>query len=115
VTRTTAKAAHGGTRAAVGTILPESEYELPLLRALVEADGSGPAARIIDRVGELLDGRLTELDLQRHRTGEVRWRNRTAFTRYKLVQRGPMDAGSRRGIWAITDAGRAFYEERAVE
>jgi len=101
-------------RAVVGTILPEREYELPILRALIEAGGSAPAGQVTDRVGELLDGRLTAEDFQRHRSGDVRWRNRTAFARLNLVRRGLLAKTSPRGIWEITDEGRDHARRNGV-
>jgi Mrr N-terminal domain len=93
-------------RAAVGSILPEGEYAEPILRALIEAGGSAPAKEVTDRVGELLEGRLTEQDRRPNRSGEIRWRNRTAFARLRLVERGLLIRGSRRGVWEISDLGR---------
>lgn len=90
-----------------GSILPEREYELPLLAALVESGGSGPAAKITDRVGELLGDRLTPADHELHASGDVRWRNRTTFTRLRLKERGLIAANSPRGLWEITREGRA--------
>ena len=93
-------------RAVVGSILPEGEYEAPILAALVEAGGSESAKVVTDRVGELLGARLTPTDRELNRSGEVRWRNRTAFARLHLVQRGLLLRGSRHGLWEISPAGR---------
>lgn len=105
------KTARGGPtrtqRATVGSILPEREYERPILRALIEAGGTASARDVTDRVGELLNTQLTETDQQMNRSGEVRWRNRAAFARLRLVERGLLVSGSRRGVWEISQAGRA--------
>ena len=97
-------------RAAAGTILPESEYELPLLRALVDAGGSGPTAEITDRVGQMLGSRLMPGDYELNRSGERRWRNRTAWTRQRLKERGLLKNDSPRGIWEISDRGRRHLQ-----
>jgi hypothetical protein len=111
------RTARGGStraqRATVGSIIPEREYETPILRALVEAGGSASARAITDRVGDLLDSRLTPTDREANRSGEVRWRNRTAFARLRLVERGLLLSGSRRGLWEISPAGRAALETDA--
>jgi hypothetical protein len=108
---TSSPTARGGNtsarRATVGSILPEGEYEQPILRALVEAGGSDSARSVTDRVGEILSGRLTPDDMRTNRSGEIRWRNRTAFARLRLVGRGLLRDDSRRGVWEITDEGRA--------
>lgn len=98
-------------RASPGSILPESEYEIPILQELVAREGHGHATEIIDGVGERLADRLTELDREELDSGEIRWRNRVQFTRLTLKGRGLIAPHSPRGIWEITDAGRAFLTE----
>jgi hypothetical protein len=100
-----------GRRASPGSILPESEYELPILRELLKQGGSGHATEITDAVGERLAGQLTELDESKLASGDVRWRNRVQFTRLRLKERGLIKAGSSRGIWELTDEGRRIAEE----
>jgi hypothetical protein len=113
----TFRTARGGAtkarRAVVGSILPEGEYEQPILSALVEAGGSASARAVTDRVGELLGTRLTSADHELNRSGEVRWRNRAAFARLHLVERGLLVKGSRRGVWEISSAGREALEVQA--
>jgi hypothetical protein len=99
-------------RAQVGTLLPEQEYWVPILTALVEQKGAGPAIEIIDRVGELLDQRLTEDDRGHTESGAVRWRKRTQFARLRMKERGFLDADSPRGIWAITATGREYLGDQ---
>jgi hypothetical protein len=100
----------GRERAPAGSILPEEEYELPLLRTLVEAGGKGPSKDIIEAVGEKLGGRLTPLDRERLKSGGVRWENRIQFVRLRLLDRGLMLKDTPRGVWAITEDGRQHVE-----
>ena len=93
-------------RAARGTLLPEPEYELPILRYLVSHDGRAPSREVTDAVGEELDDRLTPADRERLSSGDIRWKNRVAFVRLRLVERGDLDANAPRGTWQITDQGR---------
>lgn len=95
-------------RASPGSILPESEYEIPILQELVDRGGRGHATEITDAVGRRLADRLTDLDREKLDSGEVRWRNRVQFTRLTLKQLGLIASDSPRGIWEITDAGRSF-------
>jgi hypothetical protein len=95
-----------GTRAARGTTLPDTDFELPVLQALDERGGRAPAAEVADRVGELLDERLGDADRERLSGGDVRWRNRVQFARLRLVQSGDLAKTSPRGTWEITDQGR---------
>jgi hypothetical protein len=97
--------AKASPRAPRGALLPESEYELPILRALDERGGSAPASHVIERVGELLAGRLTATDEELLASGLVRWRSRTQFVRLRLAQRGDMKSDSPRGVWEISPQG----------
>jgi len=99
-------------RAPFGALLPEREYEEPILEALAEAGGTAPSSWVTKAVGERLAERLTPLDRERLASGEIRWANRVHFTRLRLVERGFLKKGSRRGIWEITEAGRARVEDR---
>lgn len=94
------------TRAQRGVLLPEAEYELPILRTLEERGGSAPASHVIERVGELLADRLTADDEELLTSGLVRWRSRTQFVRLRLAQRGDMISNSPRGVWEISPQGR---------
>lgn len=93
-------------RAARGTLLPEREYELPLLKSLNDRGGAAPASEVIEDVGAALQGRLTEADREVLDSGLTRWKNRVQFVRLKLVQAGHVKKDSPRGVWEITPEGR---------
>ncbi len=94
------------TRVASDLLLPEEEYEMPILRALAAGDGRLPTREVVVAVGEALSGRLTELDREPVRDGgPPRWENRVQFARLRLVKAGLMEASSPRGVWEISDAG----------
>jgi hypothetical protein len=100
-------------RAAPGSILSEREYEAPILLELLERGGRGQATEVTDAVGQRLEGKLTQLDYDNLDTGDIRWRNRTQFTRHTLKKRGLIKAGTPRGIWELTPEGmKAAKEER---
>ena len=111
-TQRSSRASHGRKRgaarprAARGTLLPELEYEVPLLRALDERDGSAAASEVIESVGAALKDRLTDADRETLDSGLTRWKNRVQFVRLKLVHAGQVKKGSPRGIWQIAPAGR---------
>lgn len=98
-------------RARRGTTLPDAEYEVPLLRALDALGGRVATSEATDEVGRLLADRLGPDDRDTLRSGDIRWRNRTAFARLNLVKRGEMDGSTPRGIWAITEQGRRRVRE----
>lgn len=94
-----------GSRAPVGSLLPESEYELPILRILAERGGSAPARDVVNAVGELVADRLTELDREELPNGGQRWQSRIQFTRLRLKERGLIKSGSPRGLWELAEPG----------
>lgn len=94
-----------GARARKGSLLPEPEYELPILKALVTLGGKAPTSEVVDLVGQALDGRLTDTDRELIGSGDVRWRNRAQFVRLSLIKRGDMKGDSPRGVWEITEQG----------
>lgn len=102
------RAVAGRTRAAHGTLLPESEYEVPILLYLKQQGGRAPSREVIEAVGQELDqeGRLKAPDKEALSSGEVRWKSRAAFVRLRLIERGDLDGEAPRGTWQITDQGR---------
>lgn len=94
-----------GNRATRGTLLPESEYELPILRYLEQNGGRAPSREVIDGVGIELADQMTDTDREALKSGEIRWKNRAAFVRLRLVEKGELDGKSPRGTWAITTRG----------
>jgi hypothetical protein len=100
-----------GRRASPGSILPEREYELPILEELIARSGTGHATEITDAVGERMADRLTPLDREKLDSGDIRWRNRVQFTRLTLKNQELIASDTPRGVWTITDKGRAFVKD----
>lgn len=112
--RTSAAAADANQedRVVRGTLLPEREYEEPILRYLDERGGRAPSREVVEAVGEALAGKLTELDKLPLRSGGIRWHKRAAFVRLRLVERGELVGNSPRGTWEISDMGRERLRSR---
>lgn len=89
-----------------GEITTQAAFRVPLLSALVEIGGKAPAPKVIDLVGEKIS--LKPRDHDRLNTGDIRWRNSVAWERAKLVQEGLMKPSKRRGVWEISEQGRAY-------
>jgi Mrr N-terminal domain len=102
-------------RARRGSLLPEREYELPILRALDEAGGTAPSRVVTETVGKALADRLTDIDKEQLRSGDIRWQNRVQFTRLRLVEEGLLKKDSPRGTWEISDKGRQRLSSGDVE
>jgi hypothetical protein len=99
-------------RAAPGTLLPDREYELPILCYLDERGGRAPSREVTEAVGEALSRKLTELDKRPLQDGSIRWQKRAAFVRLRLVHRGELVKDSPRGTWEISDKGRERLRAR---
>ena len=112
--RTAKRVRKSKPRAPLGTLLPEQEYELPILRYLSSNGGQAPSSEVVKAVGRELSDRLTEADRETLSTGGVRWENRVHFTRLRLVERGLIRRDSQRGVWALTDAGMSAARNGAV-
>lgn len=98
------------TRVPKGSILPESDYELPILRALDQLGGRVPTSELISQLEKEINPRLTEADRERLSSGGIRWQNRAQFVRLRLVKKGHMVSGSPRGVWEISAAGHDRLE-----
>jgi hypothetical protein len=92
-------------RAPFGSLLPEAEYEAPILEELAKRAGGAPAREIIEAVGERLGERLTARDKDLLNSGGIRWENRVQFARLNLRKRGLLRQDSQRGIWELSEAG----------
>ena len=63
--RSASRRLNGRTRAASGTLLPEQRYQLPLLRALVDAPGEAAYRDVVEAVGRELNDELLPADFGR--------------------------------------------------
>jgi hypothetical protein len=102
-------------RAPVGSLLPESAYELPIMRALADRGGSAPAREIVSAVGDMVAQRLTPLDRAPLPNGGRRWESRVQFARLRMKERSLIKSGSPRGLWELSDAGAAELARREGE
>jgi Mrr restriction endonuclease-like protein/SeqA-like protein len=101
------KSSRRSRRARSGSILPEGEYELPILQVLERHGGRAPSREVVADVGEMVEPRLTDVDREPLSSGGLRWENRVHFTRLRLVEQGLLKSGSPRGLWEISEAGAA--------
>ena len=92
-------------RAKTGTILAESEYEVPMLEIIAEHGGRVAAREVLDELETRLDGLLTDVDRQSLASGNVRWRNRAQFVRLRLIEQGDLVKNSPRGMWELSKQG----------
>jgi hypothetical protein len=103
--RTKPRSRKGRSRAPAGSLLPETEYVDPILRAIAAKGGRAPTREVVAEVGIALADQLTPLDQEKMTSGVVRWHNRVQFTRLRMVEQGLLKRGSPRGVWEISEEG----------
>ena len=95
------------SRAEFGELFPEPDYFDPILRSLHARGGKARVKDIIDDVGTEVSDRLTPKDRELLPSGtEIRWRNRVAFARLRMVKQGLLESNAPRGYWKISAKGR---------
>ena len=98
-------------RARRGGIMPQADYTLPILEALIEMGGSGKMSDVLDTVFNKIKDRLKQRDFEKLPSGtSVRWKNRAQWERQRLKTGGYLKKDSPFGIWEITEEGRKLYE-----
>jgi hypothetical protein len=82
-----------------------------LLTTLGEMGGAGSKQAVLRRIQERYGPQLTATDhLPQPSNGEVKWENRTAWQRNRMVKAGLLKPYEKRGDpWALTEAGWAAY------
>jgi hypothetical protein len=104
------------TRASGKEMNPQSAYNLPILQALEKLGGRAKAQEVLDKVYELVRDRLLPGDKEvLLSVNEPRWRNAAQWARNRLKERGYLRSDSPKGIWEITDAGRAYLKQLQPE
>ena len=100
-------------RVARGTRTPQWAYRVPILRALVAMGGEGRTRDALARVYSEMKAHLKPVDLQRLSSpGRMpRWRNAAMFERSEMKEDRLLRVDSPRGIWAITEKGRAYLRQ----
>nr|BAL53917.1 hypothetical conserved protein [uncultured prokaryote] len=91
---------------------PQSEYRVPILEALEELGGAGHVTQVLRIVYRKMKDRLTKDDLERLPSGgDYRWRNTAQWERKHMIGEGLLRDDSPKGVWEMTEAGRAYLEQ----
>lgn len=96
-----------------GQRTPEIEYYKPILQSLKELGGSAPLAEVLDRVHDMMNGQLRDVDFQPLASDPAlpRWRNAAQWARNAMAREGLLKNDSPRGIWEVSDAGDRYLME----
>jgi restriction system protein len=99
-----------------GLRTPEDEFRIPILQALIELGGSAPMNTVLDKVERFVRDKLNAYDRQTLQSDPTitRWRNTAQWARSAMVKEGLLSSSSARGVWEITDTGKAFLTDHPV-
>jgi len=96
-------------RIAPGVRTAQSEFRLPILTVLAKTkDGRALCRDVIREGGKMMKGTLKPVDYGLYRSGAIRWENNAHFERLQMVKERLLRRDSARGIWEITQEGRAY-------
>lgn len=86
----------------------QAEVEVPLLRVLVDLGGAAEPRKVYSLVAAYFPGLSAEEQEERLESSPStrKWSNLVQWARQSLVEQGQIDR-SQRGMWKVTDAGRA--------
>ncbi len=96
-----------------GQRTPEREYFIPILQTLEELGGSAQLGKVLDRVHELMNDVLRDVDFQPLASDPAlpRWRNAAQWARNSMCRDGLLKNDSPRGVWEISESGRRYLME----
>ena len=101
-----------------GFCTPPMTYQPYILQALVEFGGSARTQKVLDRVEQLMQGILKDVDYQplAPQTKSLRWRKVANWARKIMVDEKLIEptAKTGNGVWKITDVGRATLTKAAA-
>ncbi len=99
-----------------GLKVHQDEYWVPILAVLEEMGGRGRVKDVLNRLGELMKHRLSDIDWGVLSDGRsIRWQNTAQWARHDMVKAGLLAPDSPQGLWEITEAGRAYLQEHRAE
>ena len=100
-TRRSSARSSRGSRLPPGQLTPSSALRQAIIEALEQMGGSGQVRDVLTRVYDSLKDHFTAADLSTSKSGEVRWRNRCQWERFRMVQEGLLRDDSPRGVWEL--------------
>ncbi|MGC8845962.1 MAG: winged helix-turn-helix domain-containing protein [Candidatus Hydrogenedens sp.] len=90
---------------------PERAYVLPVVDSLMEFGGTAPRKEVVTRVFEKMKHILKDYDLEPMSYNKYvpRWKDTLHWVRLHLLERGILEKGTEKGIWTLTEYGKAYY------
>ena len=74
-----------------------------IIQALSELGGSARGSDVLELMEDILRDKLLPGDMERHKDGEVVWRNNTRWERHFMTKDGILLKDSKRGYWELAE------------
>jgi hypothetical protein len=88
-------------------LTPQKEFRPLVLKALFSLGGQAPVGKIRDALQAKVKTMLKSGDLELVSSGDIRWWNAVCWERADLVREGLFRSDSPRGVWELTERGKA--------
>ena len=92
--------------------VPRPAFEAPILQALYESGGACKGKDVVAIVGVRMNSLFEEADFVLVNGSIPRWEKSTHWARHGLVEKGLIKHDSKRGIWELTEQGKAVVERK---
>ena len=99
-------------RSRQGLKTPSRDFRRPILQVLIEMGGRGERKQVLEQVGAVMASRLRDYDRETLKDGSLRWKKTAEFQCTEMRKVRLLKSGSRKGLWEISDQGRAYWKEQ---
>ena len=98
-----------------GNKTPQRDFRLPLMKVLLDLGGTAKVKDIREKLLTVMKDRLTSDDYEPGSTGAERWGNAACGERSDLVKEKLFRDDSQRGVWELSDKGRALVIKQVAK
>ena len=102
--------------ARVHDAIPQRDYRLPILEALLEKGGRATRREVSEIIERKMRDKFNKSDLQVLSDGQTkRWQKGVDWERLRMVKDGLLRSDSPKGVWEITEKGRKYLRDAQYE
>jgi len=102
--------------ARVHDAIPQRDYRLPILEALLEKGGKATRREVSEIIERKMRDKFNKSDLQVLSDGQTkRWQKGVDWERLRMVKDGLLRSDSPKGVWEITEKGRKYLRDAQYE
>ena len=85
-------------------------FMTPILEVLKELGGKAEVKDVLRQLENRMRHRLKSVDLEKLKSGQIRWKNTAQWARNELVSDGLLSKDAPRGIWQISEKGKGYLK-----